>query len=100
MADYSEEFDYLISAGVALEVKAISKPSYPLLQNATKNLLKLYMNDVGILTSLLYGNNILPIMQDEISVNLGAVYETVVAQELRSCGLDLYYYDFYLQSGG
>lgn len=93
MADYSEEFDYLISAGVALEVKAISKPSYPLLQNATKNLLKLYINDVGILTSLLYGNNILPIMQDEISVNLGAVYESVVAQELRASGLDLYYYD-------
>ena len=93
MADYSEEFDYLISAGIALEVKAISKPSYPLLQNATKNLLKLYINDVGILTSLLYGNNILPIMQDEISVNLGAVYESVVAQELRASGLDLYYYD-------
>lgn len=93
MADYSEEFDYLISAGVALEVKAISKPSYPLLQNATKNLLKLYINDVGILTSLLYGNNILPIMQDEASVNLGAVYESVVAQELRASGLDLYYYD-------
>ena len=93
MADYSEEFDYLISAGVALEVKAISKPTYPLLQNATKNLLKLYINDVGILTALLYGNNILPIMQDETSVNLGAVYESVVAQELRASGLDLYYYD-------
>lgn len=93
MADYSEEFDYLVSAGVALEVKAISKPSYPLLQNATKNLLKLYINDVGILTSLLYGNNILPIMQDETSVNLGAVYESVVAQELRASGLALYYYD-------
>ena len=61
MADYSEEFDYLISAGVALEVKVISKPTYPLLQNATKNLLKLYINDVGILTALLYGNNILPL---------------------------------------
>lgn len=93
MADYSEEFDYLISAGVALEVKAVSKPSYPLLQNATKNLLKLYMNDVGILTSLLYGNNILPVMQDEVSVNLGSVYESVVAQELRASGLALYYYD-------
>ena len=93
MADYAEEFEYLISAGVTLDVKAISKPCYPLLQSATKNLLKLYINDVGIFTALLYGNNILPIMQDEASVNLGAVYETVVAQELRASGLDLYYYD-------
>ena len=46
--NYLEEFDYLISAGVALEVKAISKPSYPLIENSGKNLLKLYLNDVGI----------------------------------------------------
>ena len=32
-------------------------------------------------------------MQDETSVNLGAVYESVVAQELRASDLDLYYYD-------
>lgn len=50
MADYEEEFDYLISAGVALEVKAISVPSYPLVENCGKNLLKLYLNDVGLLT--------------------------------------------------
>lgn len=30
--NYLEEFDYLISAGVTLEVKAISKPSYPLIE--------------------------------------------------------------------
>jgi predicted AAA+ superfamily ATPase len=52
MNDYADEFDYLISAGIALEVKAISAPSYPLIENAGKNLLKLYLNDVGLLTCL------------------------------------------------
>jgi predicted AAA+ superfamily ATPase len=93
MADYMEEFDYLISSGVALEVKAISNPSFPLIQNSGKNLLKLYLNDVGMLTGIYYRQNILPIMKDESSVNLGAVYETVVAQELRAHGFDLFYYD-------
>ncbi len=93
MADYMEEFDYLISSGVALEVKAISNPSFPLIQNSGKNLLKLYLNDVGMLTGIYYRQNILPIMKDEPSVNLGAVYETVVAQELRAHGFDLFYYD-------
>lgn len=91
--NYLEEFDYLISAGVTLEVKAISKPSYPLIENSGKNLLKLYLNDVGILSAIYYRNNIKAIMDDIRSINLGSVYETVVAQELKAHGYGLYYYD-------
>ena len=90
---YLEEFDYLISAGVTLEVKAISKPSYPLIENSGKNLLKLYLNDVGILSAIYYRNNIKAVMDDIRSINLGSVYETVVAQELKAHGYGLYYYD-------
>ena len=32
-------------------------------------------------------------MQNVRSINLGSVYETVVAQELRAHGFNLYYYD-------
>ena len=91
--NYMEEFDYLISAGVVLDVMAISKPSYPLVENSGKNLLKLYLNDVGILTDIYYRNNIKAIMDDTRSINLGTVYETVVAQELKAHGYNLYYYD-------
>lgn len=92
-SDYIDEFEYLISAGIVLEVRAISKPSYPLIENSGKNLLKLYLNDVGILSGIFYRNNIKAIMSDINSINLGSVYETVVAQELRAHGYDLYYYD-------
>lgn len=92
-SDYEDEFDYLVSSGISLDVNAISQPTYPLVQNAGKNLLKLYLNDVGLLTAKLYRNNIKPILEDICSVNLGAVYETVVAQELRAHGFRLYYYD-------
>lgn len=92
-SDYQNEFDYLVSSGIALEVDAISKPSFPLIQNAGKNLLKLYLNDVGLYTSLLYQNNIKPILDDVESINLGNVYENVVAQELKSHSHNLYYYD-------
>ncbi|MCH5245317.1 MAG: ATP-binding protein [Muribaculaceae bacterium] len=91
--NYVEEFDYLTSAGVTLEVKAISKPSYPLVENSGKNLLKLYLNDVGILSSLYYRNNIKAVIDDTRSINLGSIYETVVAQELKAHGYGLYYYD-------
>ncbi len=91
--DYIDEFDYLISAGISLEVKAISTPTYPLVENSGKNLLKLYLNDVGILSGIFYRNNIKAVMTDIKSINLGSVYETVVAQELKAHGYDLYYYD-------
>ena len=91
--DYSDEFEYLISAGIALNVQAISNPVFPLIESTGKNLLKLYLNDVGILTSILYGNNIRAILDNKSSINLGSVYETVVASELTAHGYKLFYYD-------
>lgn len=91
--DYCDEFEYLINAGIALNVQAISNPSFPLIESTGKNLLKLYLNDVGILTGILYGNNIRAVLDDERSINLGSVYETVVASELIAHGHRLFYYD-------
>ena len=56
-------------------------------------MLKLYINDVGLFTNLLYGKNIRAVLNDDESVNLGAVYESVVASELKAHGFSLYYYD-------
>ena len=91
--DYQEEFEYLISAGISIEVKSISEPRFPLIQSTIKSLIKLYMNDVGLLSSILYKNNVRPILNTESSINLGSVYETVVATELKAHGKTLYYYD-------
>lgn len=90
---YADEFDYLISSGIALNVQAISTPVFPLIESTGKNLLKLYLNDVGILTGILYGPNIRAVLEDENSINLGSVYETVVASELAAHGYRLFYYD-------
>ncbi len=92
-SDYADEFDYLLASGIALGVKAISEPKFPLIQSSNKNLIKLYMNDVGLLTAILYKNNIQAVFNDMSGVNLGAVYETVVAEELKCHGHELYYYD-------
>lgn len=91
--DYSDEFECLIGAGIALNVQAISNLTFPLIESAGKNLMKLYLNDVGILTGILYQNNIRAILDDQKSINLGSVYETVVASELIAHGHKLFYYD-------
>ena len=91
--DYADDIEYLISAGVALEVRAIANPTFPLVSSAKKNLLKLYLNDVGLLTYVLFRNNVTAIKDDQLSINLGSVYETVVATELMAHGHTLFYYD-------
>ena len=78
--DYDEEFDYLIESGIALE-------------SCKKSLLKLYLNDVGLLSNLLYGRNARAVLDDMKSINLGSIYESVVAQELFAHNHKLYYYD-------
>ena len=92
-ADYADEFEYLSNSGVALEVLAISNPRFPLVESEQKRLVKLYLNDVGLLTHLLYGLNVNAVLQDIRSINLGTVYESVVAQELQAHGFALHYYD-------
>lgn len=91
--DYEDEFEYLISSGIALNVQAVSNPVFPLVESVGKNLVKLYLNDVGILTCILYGNNIRAVCDDIKSINLGSVYESVVASELAAHGHKLFYYD-------
>lgn len=92
-SDYADEFEYLTNSGVALEVSAISNPRFPLAESEQKKLVKLYLNDVGLLTNILYELNVNAVLQDIKSINLGTVYESVVAQELAAHGFKLHYYD-------
>ena len=92
-SDYADEFEYLTNSGVALEVSSISNPRFPLAESEQKRLVKLYLNDVGLLTGILYGTNVNAVLQDIKSINLGTVYESVVAQELTAHGFKLHYYD-------
>lgn len=90
---YQDEFNYLTNSGIALQVKAVSTPVFPLVEFSSKNLIKLYYNDVGLLTNILYSKNINAILSKDSGVNLGSVYETVCAQELAAHGSTLYYFD-------
>ncbi len=76
-----------------MDAKANTEPKFPLIQSSSKILIKLYRNDVSLLTNILYQKNINAILNDASVVHLGAVYETVVAQELKAHNHEPYYYD-------
>ena len=64
----------------------------PLKLSEKRNLFKLFANDVGLLAAM-YANGIqLRILAGESGLNIGAVYENAVAQELLAKGLAPYYY--------
>ena len=90
---YEDEFDYLFDSGIALPSRAVSNPVFPLTESRSKNLLKVYYNDVGLLTNVLYKNRIDAVLNRDSGVNLGSVYETVTAMELIAHGHELYYFD-------
>ena len=90
---YEDEFDYLFDSGISLPSRSVSNPVFPLTESRSKNLLKVYYNDVGILTNILYRNNIDAVLNKDKGINLGSVYETAAAMELIAHGHELYYFD-------
>ena len=86
-------FLWLASAGVVIPTYNATEVSVPLRANAKKSLLKLYANDVGLLTCM-YGNSLrTKILIENGAVNLGGIYENAVAQELNTHGFTTYYYN-------
>ncbi len=88
-----ENFVWLESAGTALPVYNVSEPKIPLMLNQKSSLFKLFLADVGMLTSMYGKTTKLQLLSDNQDINNGALYENVVAQELRTHGFKLYYYN-------
>lgn len=105
---YRNSFLWLKDAGVAIPVYNVEEPKTPLLLSRSRNLFKLFQNDVGLLAAQ-YANGIqLRIITGDKSINFGAIYENAVAQELTAHGFTPYYYnnkkrgelDFVIEKGG
>jgi len=90
---YENSFIWLKDAGVALPVFNVEEPVAPLKLSRSRNLFKLFQNDVGLLACQYAEGIQLRIINDEKSINFGSIYENVVAQELHAHGFELYYFN-------
>ena len=90
---YENSFIWLKDAGVALPTYCASEPVAPLLLSKATNLFKLFLSDVGLLAAMYADGIQMKILMNELNMNYGAIYENVVAQELKCHGFDLYYYN-------
>lgn len=103
-----DSFLWLKDAGVALPVYNVAEPKCPLLLARSRNLFKLFQNDVGLLACQYAEGIQLRIIMGDKDINFGAIYENAIAQELVAHGLTPYYYnskkrgelDFVIEMGG
>ena len=90
---HENSFVWLRDADMALPVYNVEEPRVPLKLNELRNLFKLFQNDVGLLASQYAGGIQLQILQGNVCINNGAIYENAVAQELHAHGWKLYYFN-------
>ena len=64
-----------------------------LLLNEKSSLFKLFLSDVGLLTTIYGKATKLKIVTNSQDINKGAIYENVVVQELYAHGYRVYYYN-------
>jgi predicted AAA+ superfamily ATPase len=103
--DYETALDWLLAAGLCMRSNRVSRPQVPLRGNTKDGYFKLFLNDVGLLRSLLR----IPFSDIVLNTKFdyrGVIVENYVAQHIRSLGMDLHYWasnntaevDFLLQT--
>jgi predicted AAA+ superfamily ATPase len=95
---FENSFLWLKEAGVALPTYNVEEPRVPLLLNKQRNLFKLFLNDVGLLSAMYGGNIQLRLLGKDTNINHGAIFENLVAQELYAHGFAMDHNLFYFNS--
>lgn len=105
---FQNSFLWLKNAGVAIPVYNVEEPKMPLLLARSRNLFKLFQNDVGLLAAQYSEGIQLRIIKGDKDINFGSIFENAVVQELTAHGIEPYYYnnkkrgelDFVIELGG
>lgn len=90
---YANSFEWLAQAGVALPCYNLAAPQPPLQLNEKHSLFKLFLGDVGLLCAACMENVQFALLTGDLSINMGSILESAMAQQLRSNGLNLHFFD-------
>ena len=99
---YQDTFYWLGDSMIANECFKCNDPHVGLSLNEDRTFIKCYMGDTGLLVSHAFDENELSdgqlykqIINDNLSINEGMLFENVIAQSLVSNGYSLYFYTKY-----
>jgi predicted AAA+ superfamily ATPase len=99
---------WLYDAGIVNFCYNLSAPELPLEGNARSDMFKVYMRDTGLLTAMLEDGTQQNIIDGDLSVYKGALYENIIADIFGKQGKKLYYFernskleiDFFIRRNG
>ena len=90
---YEHCFDMLSESGLTLPCYNLEAPVSPIILHGKHGLFKLYLSDCGLLRAAVREDIQFDIMRGNLNSRSGSILENVIAQNLRSNGYGLYYYD-------
>ena len=88
---YENSFLWLKDAGVALPVYNVDAPAIPLMASKSSNVFRLFLSDIGLLTSAYPAETKIELIGKNGEVNNGAHFENFVAQQLTANGFEPYF---------
>ena len=84
---------WLADSGLIIKVNRLSHIAKPITAQVELAVFKIFMADCGLFLSQLHDGDIKAILDDEMGIYQGALYENVVAQMLAQYHKTCYYYE-------
>jgi predicted AAA+ superfamily ATPase len=84
---------WLYDAGIINFCYNLSAPELPLEGNAMSDVFKVYMRDTGLLMAMLEDGSQADIIDGDLGIYKGAVYENIIADIFGKAGKKLYYFE-------
>lgn len=85
---------WLYDAGIVNYCYNLRNPELPLEGNSINNQFKIYMNDTGLLVSMLEEGTAKDIINGNLGIYKGAIYENIIADMFNKLGRKLYYFEY------
>ena len=90
---FGGSLNWLYDAGIINFCYNLETPSLPLEGNSKSDCFKVYMRDTGLLIAMLEEGSAEDIIDGDLGIYKGAVYENIVADMLAKNGRSLYYFE-------
>lgn len=90
---YLGSINWLIDAGIVNICKNLSRLESPLIAFAQDEYYKIYMNDTGLLVAMLDDGTNAQIIEGDLGIYKGAIFENLIAQVLVANSRPLYFYN-------
>ena len=90
---YGGSLMWLYDAGIINFCYNLTEPALPLEDNSRSDIFKVYMRDTGLLVAMLEEGSAEDIIDGNLGIYKGAIYENIIADIFAKSGKKLYYYE-------